>query len=78
MKQDVMNEQLKKATLSDLLQEQWLRKRDAGQIVWITKIGDRIAIKNLSDQHLQNAIDHCIKIDDMIGQSNLEDLIEND
>ena len=35
-----------KATIQDLIQEQWLRKRDAGEIVWETENGDKIPIYN--------------------------------
>lgn len=56
-----MEAQVRNATIDDLLREQWLRRRDSGQIVWTNEMGDRIAIKNLSDQHLQNAIDICLK-----------------
>ena len=43
-------------TLDDLLKEQWLRKRDSGELKWVTKNGDKIALKNMSDAHLANAI----------------------
>lgn len=43
-------------TLYDLLMEQWLRKRDSGELKWITKNGDKIALKSMSDAHLANAI----------------------
>lgn len=56
-----MEAQVRNATIDDLLREQWLRRRDSGQIIWTNEMGDRIAIKNLSDQHLQNAIDNCLK-----------------
>ncbi len=56
-----MEAQIRNATIDDLLREQWLRRRDSGQIVWTNEMGDRIAIKNLSDQHLQNTIDNCHK-----------------
>lgn len=43
-------------TLDDLLKEQWLRKRDSGELKWVTKNGDKIALKSMSDAHLANAI----------------------
>ena len=46
----------KKATLEDLYKERWLRLRESGALIWETKNGDRIAVKNLSDKHLENAI----------------------
>ena len=47
-----------RATLKDLLLEKWLRMRDEGKIVWETRNGKRILLKNLSDNHLDNIIAH--------------------
>lgn len=44
------------ATLKDLLIEQWLRRRNTGELKWVTKNGDKIALKSMSDAHLANAI----------------------
>lgn len=44
------------ATLKDLLIEQWLRRRNTGELKWVTKNGDKIALKSMSDAHLTNAI----------------------
>ena len=44
------------ATLEDLLIEQWLRRRNTGELKWETKNGDKLSIKNMSDAHLANAI----------------------
>ena len=44
------------ATLEDLKLELWLRKRNAGGLVWITKNGLRIPLKDMTDSHLENAI----------------------
>lgn len=43
----------KRAVLEDLLQEQWIRDRNSGNIVWVTKNGESIPIKDMTDQHLQ-------------------------
>lgn len=50
-----------KATIQDLIQEQWLRKRDAGEIYWETENGDKIPINRLSDEHLKKAIEYIIR-----------------
>ena len=51
---------MKYATLDDLKKEAWLRCRNAGEIVWRTKEGKEIPIKEMSDQHLLNAINRLI------------------
>ena len=51
---------MKYATLEDLKREAWLRCRNAGEIVWRTKEGKEISIKDMTDQHLLNAINHMI------------------
>lgn len=52
-----------KARIGDLMQEleyrqfeQWLAKRNAGEIVWNTKDGKGIPISQMPDSHLKNAI----------------------
>jgi len=52
------------ATLNDLLLEKWFRDRESGRLVWETKIGDKIPIKNLSDSHLINTINYIRRIED--------------
>lgn len=44
------------ATLYDLEHERWLRARNAGEIVWTTKDGRDVPIKDMTDAHLENAI----------------------
>ena len=44
------------ADIEDLEQELWLRKRNSGELVWKTKTGDLIPIKDMTDRHLENAI----------------------
>lgn len=46
----------KKAELEDLYRELWLRKRNRGEIVWITKNGKTIPINEMTDSHLENTI----------------------
>lgn len=47
---------MKIADKSDLELEQWLRQRNSGQIMWKTKGGREIPIKDMSDTHLANTI----------------------
>lgn len=49
-------EQVALATLEDLERELWLRVRESGELVWITKDGNVIPIKEMSNTHLWNAI----------------------
>lgn len=57
-----------KAEYNDLVLERWLRARQKGEIVWVTKSGDEIPINKMTDSHLENAIRHIAhsdKINDM-------------
>lgn len=46
------------ATLTDLKMELWLRRRNAGEIVWTTRNGDKIAINKMGSSHLVNTINY--------------------
>lgn len=45
-----------KAKLKDLMLEQWLRDRNNGTLVWTTRDGKEIPIKDMTDAHLEAAI----------------------
>lgn len=47
---------MSKASLNDLLLEQWLRRRNNGEITWTSKGGETKPIKEMSDTHLDYAI----------------------
>ena len=42
------------ATIEDLRKEIWLRMRNTGYLVWETKEGKSIPIKDMTDTHLVN------------------------
>lgn len=44
------------ASMEDLLLELFLRKRESGSLIWKTKEGKIIPIKDLSDNHLISVI----------------------
>ena len=54
-----------KATLIDLKLELWLRNRNNSKIIWETKDKRIIPIKDMTDDHLINTINHLEKIDEM-------------
>jgi hypothetical protein len=52
----------RRADLNDLYKELWLRKRNSGNLVWITKDGKEIPIKDMTDEHLERAIKRMVEI----------------
>lgn len=47
---------MRKATIQDLKLELWLRQRNSGSIIWTTKDGKNIPIKDMDNNHLVNAL----------------------
>lgn len=64
-----------KASLFDLQLERWLRARNNGSIVWTTKEGNQVPIKDMTDTHLANTISMLER--KSIEELNLEDAIES-
>lgn len=52
----------RRADLNDLYKELWLRKRNSGSLVWITKDRNEIPIKDMTDEHLERAIKRMVEI----------------
>lgn len=47
---------MKQATIQDLKLELWFRQRNSGYIIWTTKNGKNISIKDMNNNHLVNTI----------------------
>lgn len=47
---------MRKATIKDLELELWLRQRSSSSIIWTTKDGKNISIKDMDNNHLVNAL----------------------
>ena len=52
---------MRQATLKDLKLEFWLRQRNSDSIVWTTKEGKDIPIKDMDDKHLYNTLKMLLK-----------------
>lgn len=52
------------ADYSDLEREYWYRMRNSGELVWRTKDGKNIPVKDLSDEHLVNILKFLIRQSD--------------
>ena len=63
------------ASLFDLQLERWLRARNNGDIVWTTKEGNQVPIKDMTDTHLVNTINMLER--KSIEEIELEEAIES-
>lgn len=52
---------MKQASIEDLYTERWLRQRERGEIVWTTRDGKTVPIKDMSDRHLENTINMLVR-----------------
>lgn len=52
---------MRKATIKDLELELWLRQRNSGSIIWTTKDGKNIPIKDMNTNHLVNTLKMLLK-----------------
>lgn len=52
-------------TEEDLRLEMWLRARGQRKLIWKAKDGKEIPLKDMSDSHLQNALNMLIKHSEM-------------
>lgn len=43
-------------TRHDLEMELWLRERMRDELVWTTRSGERISLRDMSDEHIKNAL----------------------
>lgn len=51
------------ADIQDLTKELWLRQRNEGKLKWKTKDGKQIPIKDMTTQHIINAINRMTEND---------------
>ena len=52
---------MKQATIQVLKLELWLRQRNVGFIIWTTKDGKNIPIKDMNNNHLVNTLNMLLR-----------------
>ena len=52
---------MKQATIQDLKLELWFRQRNSGFIIWTTKDGKNIPIKDMNNNHLVNTLNMLLR-----------------
>ena len=52
---------MKQVTIQDLKLELWLRQRNSGFIIWTTKDGKNIPIKDMNNNHLVNTLNMLLR-----------------
>ena len=60
-----MEQEIRKATRTDLVKELWLRERNSGALVWVTASGEKVPVKDMTDSHLKNAIRKMSEIEEI-------------
>lgn len=66
--EELINDTPIKADIDDLRLELWLRRRNANEIVWTTKSGEKIPINQMTNEHIINAIALAERIEEEISQ----------
>ena len=66
--EELINDTPIKADIDDLRLELWLRRRNANEIMWTTKSGEKIPISQMTEKHLINAIALAERIENRITQ----------
>lgn len=62
--EELINDTPVKADIEDLCLELWLRRRNANEIVWTTKSGEKIPINKMTEEHIINAISLAERIEE--------------